>query len=157
MEVLMSIEEGTRAVDAAELERLAVFAMERLGLPQSAEVSVSFVSDGTIAALNEEYRGKAGPTDVLSFECDGLDDGFPIDEGGSAYALGDILIAPEVAYRQAHDLGERYEDELALLLVHGVLHLCGYDHIDDDEARVMEEQQRKLLAQWRASSAEGGC
>ena len=87
------------------------------------------------------------PTDVLSFECDGLDDGFPVPEG-SGPVLGDIVIAPEVAKAQAQANGHGYDEEIDLLVVHGLLHLCGYDHIDDEDAAVMEPLQDAILRSW---------
>lgn len=166
MEVLLDIRHGAERVDGAFVAGLARFAMEQLGLPSKAEVSVTFVDDGEMGDLNFRYRGIEGPTDVLSFECDNLDDDFPDLAGGveadDVYSLGDVVIAPDVAARQAQEYGNSFQDELALLLVHGILHLDGYDHIDDADARRMEAKQAQILSQWKASSAgvgtaESGC
>ncbi len=159
MEVL--IDYAYRASDLADLpiEKLALFVMAEQNLPESAEVSISFVDDETMTDLNGRYRGKDGPTDVLSFECDGIDDIFPTDtkpktSGGEpafcdrTYELGDIVIAPDVAARQCTTYATTFEGEISLLLVHGLLHLCGYDHIDDDDAQIMEARERVLLGQW---------
>jgi probable rRNA maturation factor len=89
------------------------------------ELSVSFVSAEEMAELHVKYAGEPGPTDVLSFTMD--------EEG----LLGDVVICPEVAAEQGRDLSE----ELRLLLVHGILHLLGYDHEEEDERRAMWKQQ----------------
>lgn len=137
------------------LEELARFALKRLALPATTELSITFVDIDEMARLNGAYRGKEGPTDVLSFECDNLDDSFPVsrDEKG-LYALGDVIIAPAIAQRQATEYETTFEEELELLLVHGILHLCGYDHIDDEEAAVMEGKQAELLRAWRSGEDE---
>lgn len=155
MRVLMGMEGFSDAIDEARITDLCVSCMRTLGLPESTELSVSFVDNDIIAELNEEYRGKEGPTDVLSFECDNIDDDFPGEQDELDYTLGDIIIAPDVARAQAQELHETLSDEIELLVVHGVLHLCGYDHIEDDEAALMEQKQQELLALWRAHS-EGG-
>lgn len=157
MEILIQTDYGADIIDEAFVSEVCEFAMNMQGLPEHAEVSVTFVDNQTMAGLNGEYRGKSGPTDVLSFECDNLDDGFPsAPEDGPAsvdvYSLGDIVIAPDVAAIQAQDYSDSFNDELALLLVHGILHLCGYDHIEDDEAQVMEDRQREILSAMKASS-----
>lgn len=91
-----------------------------------------------------------GPTDVLSFECDNIADDMTAADGPACpiYELGDIIIAPDVAARQAEEYGNSFEQEISLLLVHGLLHLCGYDHIQDDEAEVMEGREKELLTAW---------
>lgn len=135
-----------------ELSELARFVLEHEEMPENTEVSITFVDDEEITRLNEEYRGKVGPTDVLSFECDGLDDVMEITEGEEAevFELGDIVIAVDVVERQAEGYGNTFAEETELMLVHGLLHLCGYDHIEDDEAEEMEALQNELLAEWRS-------
>lgn len=155
MRVLVDIRHGEGRVDEAGASALAAFAMAELGLPEEAEVSVTFVDDAEIAGLNSLYRGIDGPTDVLSFECDNLDDGFPdacapgAGCEGRVYSLGDVVIAPDVAARQARAYGNTLEEELSLLLVHGILHLNGYDHVDDADAELMEARQSEILSCWR--------
>lgn len=133
-----------QAVDVEALAR-AVLAHEHL--PEETEVSITFVDDDEMHRLNKEYRGIDRPTDVLSFECDGMPepDDLPLPEG-EVWALGDVIIAPDVAERQTADYGTSFTDELSLLLVHGLLHLCGYDHIEDDEAEEMEGLERQILS-----------
>ncbi len=91
------------------------------------ELSVSLVNTEEMAQLHVQYAGEAGPTDVLSFTMD--------EEG----LLGDVVICPEVAATQSEDLA----NELRLLLVHGILHLLGYDHQEDQERREMWERQER--------------
>ena len=147
---------GYREDDIARLpiRELALFALTQEDLPDATEVSVSFVDNDEIAALNEEYRGKTGPTDVLSFECDmdEEDEAFP---EGEVFELGDVIIAPDVAEAQTATFGTTFEQEISLLLVHGLLHLCGYDHIEDDEALEMQAREREILGAWFASRGLG--
>ena len=151
MQVLMDCSYGEELIAGLPLEELALFVLEDEGAPANSEVSLSFVDDTHMARLNGEFRGKTGPTDVLSFECDGLDDGFDaLPEGVSdvPFELGDVIIAPDVAQRQSIEFGHSFEAEMSLLLVHGLLHLLGYDHIDDEEAEEMEARERELLGAW---------
>jgi probable rRNA maturation factor len=127
-------------------ERLGAFVMSMEDVPEAAELSVAVVDADEMAHLNERYRGVAGPTDVLSFGCDD-----PCPAGSDEpITLGDVIIAPEVAVRQAAELGTTVEAELNLLLVHGVLHLLGYEHDDDEGARAMQDRERVLLDAWSA-------
>ena len=153
MEALITVDHGEDLIDASRVERLIAFAADQLELPDPSEVSVTFVTDEEMARLNEGFRGKQGPPDVLSFECDTLDDGFPQEEEG--FEAGDIIIAPDVAAAQASELGHALAQEIDTLLVHGLLHLIGYDHIEEEEAQVMEGLQEDILASWR-QGIEGG-
>lgn len=130
-----------------DIERLVRFVVEREGKPKDTEVSISFVDDEEIHALNREYRGVDAPTDVLSFECDGASDEIDMPYvDGMGFELGDIVIAVDVAERQAPGYGMSFADEMSLLITHGLLHLCGYDHMEQDEAEVMEARERELLS-----------
>jgi probable rRNA maturation factor len=108
---------------------------------ERAECSVVVVDDATMAVLNHTHRGVAGPTDVLAF---------PMTEGRfgalSPELLGDVVISAETAARQAREAGRGLRDELALLLVHGLLHLVGYDHGTVQERQRMWRKQRRVLA-----------
>ena len=130
-----------------DIEELAEFVIRAEEKPESTEVSISFVTEEEIHDLNREWRGVDRPTDVLSFECDNLDDDFAV-AGEAVYELGDIVIAPDVAERQAPEYGLTFADETSLLVTHGLLHLCGYDHMEDGEAQVMEERERELLSEF---------
>jgi probable rRNA maturation factor len=125
-------------------ERLAHFVLRMEAAPDAVELSVALVDVDEIAHLNAGFRGVEGPTDVLSFECD---EPIPVDSD-EPIAIGDVVIAPEVAERQAAELSTTVEAELDLLLVHGVLHLLGYDHETDEDAAVMQARERVLLTAW---------
>ena len=131
-------EEGTERF----VSELTGFVLDEEGVLRSTELSVSFVDPGRIGQLNAEFRGVDRPTDVLSFPCDDPDE---VPEGETVF-LGDIVVAPEVVLPQSREFGNTYESELSLLLTHGVLHLLGYDHIEDDEAEEMEARERAILA-----------
>ena len=122
--------------------------------------AVDIASEMELLQLNRDYRDVDRPTDVLSFECDGYEDGdIPVVEGMS-FELGDIVIAPDVAERQAPEFGLSFADEMSLLITHGLLHLCGYDHMQDDEAEIMEAREKELLTKFwgrpfKRSAVEG--
>jgi probable rRNA maturation factor len=136
-------------LDPSAFERLATFVLEREDAPVSVELSIALVDMDEMGQLNEEYRGKSGPTDVLSFVCDDPCAAVGPDE---PVMLGDVVIAPDVAVAQAAEYGHTVEEELNLLLVHGVLHLLGYDHEDDADAEVMQARERALLVAWAAAT-----
>jgi probable rRNA maturation factor len=130
------------ALDA--FERLGAFVLRMEEAPDEIELSVALVGTDEMTRLNGQYRGQEGPTDVLSFGCD---DPCPT-EAGEPVTLGDVIIAPDVALAQAAEFGTTAESELNLLLVHGVLHLLGYDHETDADAAVMQAREQLLLAAW---------
>ncbi|MCR5582173.1 MAG: rRNA maturation RNase YbeY [Eggerthellaceae bacterium] len=153
MEITVNFDYGKEDVESLPIAQLAEFVVTHEGKPANTEMSISFVDDEEMTRLNEGYRGKQGPTDVLSFECDNLDDEFDADAPEDApYELGDIVIAVDVCKRQTQEYGTTFQEELELLITHGCLHLCGYDHIVDEEAEVMEARERELLAAWRGRS-----
>ena len=135
-------------LELTAFERLAAFALEREEAPDAVELSIALVSLAEMTELNGRYREKEGPTDVLSFPCD---DPCAVVEPGEPVALGDVVIAPEVAEAQAAEYGHSVEEELNLLLVHGVLHLLGYNHESDEDAAVMQARERAVLQAWAAS------
>lgn len=145
---VVSAREG-ETLDLDMFRNLASFALEYQGAPSECEVSVALVEVPQMSDLNHEYRNIDGPTDVLSFPCDDPADG--VGPSG-VITLGDVIIAPEIAAQQAEQLGHPLTEELELLLVHGVLHLLGYDHIDDGDAEVMQAREREVLTSWRARS-----
>jgi probable rRNA maturation factor len=118
-------------VTAAWVGKVATKASQAAGRGQ-AELSVVFVGAARIKALNA-YRGKKVPTDILSFPAERPED------------LGDIFICPPEARRKAAERGLTYKEYLALLVVHGVLHLAGYDHRTAKESSVMEAMEKKIL------------
>jgi len=137
-------------LDPAGFMRLAEFVLVAEEAPVNCELSIALVDLDEMTELNGEYRGKSGPTDVLSFECD---DPCAIASADQPVMLGDVIIAPEVAEAQALEYGHTVEEELNLLLVHGILHLLGYDHIDDKDALAMQARERTVLDAWATESA----
>ena len=105
------------------------------------EVSVLFADDAAVQALNRDWRGKDKPTNVLSFPAED----FPEIEGLSP-PLGDIALAFETCQREAVEKEIPVSEHLTHLILHGILHLLGYDHIEDEEATEMEDLERQLLA-----------
>jgi probable rRNA maturation factor len=120
------------------------------GVSGDAELSLLFVDEDVIADLNRRYMDADGPTDVLAFPIDdapraghGADGDAPLGPG--PLLLGDVVVCPTVAQSQAPEHTGTYEDELALLVVHGVLHVLGHDHAEADEAAAMQARERELL------------
>ncbi|MGH9043268.1 MAG: rRNA maturation RNase YbeY [Acidimicrobiales bacterium] len=162
VDVFCADEQSTSSVDLERLGALARFVLENRGLRSGAEVSILFVDPPAIAALNERFLGRVGPTDVLSFpvEDDLMASGRFPDAGGNGpgagseeqppLLLGDVVICPEVATSKATELGVPAGDNLELLVVHGLLHLLGMDHEIDAEAEVMEALERELLSAFAA-------
>jgi probable rRNA maturation factor len=107
---------------------------------RASETSVVLTSDAAVAKLNAQWRNKRGPTDVLSFPADDR----PLRRGGPAL-LGDVVVAYGVAVRDSRAEGKPLGDHLAHLVVHGTLHLVGYDHDSDDAAERMEAIERRIL------------
>ena len=149
----MSIEinnESAIDVDETVLQRLAVYALDAMHVHPDAELAIVLVDEGAMEQLHVQWMDEPGPTDVLAFPMDDLrpsrgdDDGDP--EPG---LLGDVVICPEVAKRQARDAGHSTEDELHLLCTHGILHLLGYDHAEPEEHKEMFGLQGELLEVWR--------
>ncbi len=114
------------------------------GVERECYVSVSIVSDEDIAQTNAEWRDVDAPTDVVSLECERPDD--PDLAPGEPCELGDIVLAPAYIEAQAARFGTTFADECRLLLVHGVLHLLGHDHLDDESAGAMEALEDRILS-----------
>ena len=138
----------------APLAQTAVDAVaDVLGIPEGYEVSILACDDAKIAILNEDFRDKAGPTNVLSWPAE---DRAPLVPGehpqklGSPdpmdTELGDIAISFDTCAREATEQGKSFDDHVLHLLIHGTLHLLGYDHIKEADAEVMEELERSILA-----------
>jgi probable rRNA maturation factor len=158
-EVFVADEQNDVAVDAKRWATLVEQVLAAEGVRGAAELSVLFVAEDEIALLNEQFLGKAGPTDVLAFPIDAAEvevlatpspastgpDRSPPDPGDEPLLLGDVVICPAVAARQAPDHAGTVDDELALLVVHGTLHVLGYDHAERDEAERMRGRERALL------------
>lgn len=148
------VNESGSEVDTGAILAVARHALAETGVSPLAELSVLLVDVDYMADLNHRWMGAEGPTDVLAFpmEDGGLDHG-PGEEGGEPTLLGDIVLCPEVAQRQARAAGHPVGDELDLLTVHGLLHLLGYDHAEPEEEREMFTLQARLLQSWRLARA----
>jgi probable rRNA maturation factor len=159
IDVFVADEQSARKVDCERWARLAEGVLDAEGVHGDAEMSVLFVDEETIASLNERFMGEKGPTDVLSFPIDeedaaagrspdngGTGPGWePPEEGTLPTMIGDVVVCPAVAFKNARQRAHSYEDEIALLVVHGILHLLGMDHEDDGEAEEMEAREQELL------------
>jgi probable rRNA maturation factor len=157
IDVFAADEQQAHPIDVARWAGLARQVLAARGVKGETEVSLLFVDEDAMAALNEQFLGKSGPTDVLSFpiEDEPGPTGRSPDLGGSGPGtsaeqgaltlLGDVVICPEVAFRHAAEHEVPLEDEVALLVVHGLLHLLGLDHEDDAEAEQMEALEQQLL------------
>jgi len=113
------------------------------------ELSLELADDARVAELNASFRGKAGPTNVLSFPGlapEELSAALAAGRAGPPLPIGDVILAYETAAREAAEQGKPLSHHLAHLIVHGTLHCLGYDHQGDDEAAIMEEQERGILA-----------
>lgn len=149
----MSIEianESGVEVDTDAILAVARHTLTETGVSPLAELSILLVDAAYMADLNHRWMGGDGPTDVLAFPMEegGLDRG-PVDDAGEPTLLGDIVLCPEVARRQAATAGHTTGHELELLTVHGTLHLLGYDHAEPEEEREMFALQDRLLHSWR--------
>ena len=133
--------------DSPGLVRLATFALDQLRIHPMAELSVLLVDEPTMSSYHEKYMGEPGPTDVLSFPMDELrppED----DEEPPLGLLGDIVLCPAVTDRQAREHDRTAREEAEYLLVHGLLHLLGYDHAEPAEKAEMFGLKDKILAAW---------
>ncbi|KAA9395030.1 rRNA maturation RNase YbeY [Kocuria coralli] len=131
------------AYDPQRQRALIGHCFTRLHLADSVELSIALVDEEEMARLHMEWMDLPGPTDVLSFPMDELSAGTA--ETPADGTLGDIVLCPPVAARQAQAAGHSTEDEFFLLTVHGILHLLGHDHAEDQERQVMFDLQRDLL------------
>lgn len=135
-------------VDGRALTELAAATLRAELVPQDAEVMITIVGTARMADLNQRHMGKAGPTDVLAFPLAEFAPGVPPPASGDGppVALGDVFICPDVVADNAARAGVPFADEMALMVVHGLLHLLGYDHVVDSEAEQMEQRERDLLS-----------
>lgn len=134
-------------LDGEAITRFASAVLDAEGVEQDAHMTIRFVEDDEIAALNATHMGKTGPTDVLSFPIEDASPGNPPTraEGGPPLDLGDIFIATHVVREHAEGFGVGFEDELHLMVCHGILHLLGWDHLTDEEAEAMESRESQHL------------
>lgn len=140
--------EGFTDIDTGGIADFAVGTLDREGVARDAALMIALVTADEIAALNEAYMGKSGPTDVLSFPIEDAQPGNPPvrEPDGPPLSLGDIFISPAVVSEHADEYGVSFEDELFLMVCHGVLHILGWDHQTDTEAEAMERRESEHLA-----------
>ena len=136
-------------VDEIELVALARHVLSSQGVSPLAELSLMIVDVKHMERLHEVYMGEPGPTDVLAFPMDELRPGL-VNEEPEEGVLGDLVLCPAVAARQASEAGHAEPEEMQLLTVHGILHLLGYDHAEPGEHKEMFDLQAALLTQWRS-------
>ncbi|NBP86245.1 MAG: rRNA maturation RNase YbeY, partial [Mycobacteriaceae bacterium] len=154
----MSIEVSNESgVDVSEEELISIarFVIRKMKVNPSAELSMLLLDTDAMADLHMRWMDLPGPTDVMSFPMDELEPGGRPDapEPGPSM-LGDIVLCPQFAAKQAQAAGHSLGHELALLTVHGVLHLLGYDHGEPEEEREMFALQNRLLEEWVADQVE---
>jgi probable rRNA maturation factor len=152
VEVVVDDQQTDVAIDAPRWGRLAADALRCEGA--RGELTLTFVDADEMTALNGEHMGLDRPTDVLSFPLDSLEDE-PL--AGAPVLLGDVVICPSVAAEAAPTHAGTLDDELALLVVHGCLHVMGYDHAEPDDARVMRSRELELLVahHWHGDAPAG--
>jgi probable rRNA maturation factor len=181
LSVFVANEQVEQPVDEEGLARLARLAMDCEGVQES-ELSILLVDEQVMMQLNRRYMGEERPTDVLAFPIDGPSPasgppegpagprGFAADRYGDDLAgalddyeedeedddapwlLGDVVLCPSYAAAQARRAGQSLRAELELLTVHGILHLCGFDHAEPDDEREMRSRTEELLSRWRAEA-----
>ena len=142
MQILLKNRQRTFPIATRRLKAAAVAILSALGCPDDTELSLSIIGDHSIRILNRDYLGRDKPTNVISFslqegDCSGI----------NPYALGDVIISADTAAREAYNAEIEFFERLVFLLIHGILHLCGYDHEKSGEsaARKMEQKERELF------------
>ena len=169
--VFLADEQDSVAIDVRRWTQLAEAVLRAEGVRGHCELNVLFVSERDMADFNTEHMGQAGPTDVLSFPIDADElmlhamhdplrsgpDRAPIDVDDLPLLLGDVVVCPTVAEKQAPTHAGTLDDELALLIVHGILHVLGHDHADVEDRQRMWTRERELLSllHWRGDAPAG--
>ena len=133
--------------DTNRIKSLADFSLRSLGIHPESELSISLVDMEEMSSLHMRWLDESGPTDVLSFPMDELKPNSSSDGPG---ILGDIVLCPEYAKKQDVEIGHSLQAELEVLVVHGVLHLLGFDHRENDEKTMMFSRQDEILREWRS-------
>jgi len=170
-EVFCADEQKDVPVDLDRWQTLATEVLRAEGVRGLCELSLLFVSEQEMTELNELHMGKPGPTDVLAFPIDAAEaelvlhgqppsrgpDRSPPDPGDMPLLLGDVVLCPAVAQRQAPSHAGNYDDEMALLVVHGVLHVMGYDHDEPEALAAMRARELELLQahHWGGPAPDG--
>ena len=134
MNVLIDASYRAEDIEALPIRQLCLHTLAMQEAPTDTEVSLTFVTDDGL-----DYDGILGLDYVLE----------DAEDGDDVFCLGDIVIAPDVATRQTQEFGTDFQEEVELLVVHGLLHLCGYDHIDPEDAELMKAPAQEVLSAWR--------
>lgn len=144
------INETDRDIDVAEFVALADHVLTAMHVSTGVELNILFIEPEPMADLHVRWMDLPGPTDVMSFPMDELRPGTP-EKPTPEGTLGDICICPQVAEAQAREAGHSAAEEMLMLATHGMLHLLGYDHAEEEERREMYDLQRRLLLTFLAS------
>ena len=154
--------ESGMAVDEVALAELARAVLDKMKVTPLADLSVLLIDDAAMATLHEQWMDLPGPTDVMAFPMDTLPNpaapagaGPGADQEQGPAMLGDIVLCPQVAAKQAAGAGHSTEAELYLLTTHGLLHLLGYDHGSPEEETEMFELQSDLVTSWARATQRG--
>ena len=167
VEIFCADEQSDILIDIPRWRQLSENILRSQGVRGATELTLMFVPETAIAGLNEQYMGKVGSTDVLAFPLDAIEsfcspgpgaisrgpERVPIDLNDLPILLGDVVVCPIVASRQAHSHAGNLDDEIALLIVHGILHVLGFDHDTEDKAKKMQNCERDLLEKhhWKST------
>lgn len=168
VEVFVSNEQTDCVVDEQRWQRLATDVLRAEGIRGQAEMALLFVSRQSIAEMNRVHMGSDAPTDVLAFPIDMIDNSraagptarsmAPVlartDAAELPLLVGDVVVCPAVADEQAHSHAGNFDDEIALLVTHGVLHILGYDHDNETNATKMRDREKSLLEElhWKGAA-----
>jgi probable rRNA maturation factor len=143
MEILIKNQQKRIKLNQRKIKEIIKKVLQYLKVDEETEISILFTDDKFIRSLNNKYRGNDKPTDVLSFS---LQEGaVKSSEVESDKLLGDIIISADSAQRQANNLNHSMEKELTVLLIHGLLHLTGYDHEKNKDYKIMREEEIEIL------------
>jgi len=148
MEILIDNRQSDVEIEEEFLEKLARHLLLLEGVDESAELSIVLLTEREVKELNSRYRGVNSATDVLSFSM--LEGGGKManPDGLLPLLLGDVVICPRLVATNAEEYGHTFKEELSLTLLHGILHLLGYEHRTKVEQRAMAERERKVLAEF---------
>jgi probable rRNA maturation factor len=144
------LNETDAVLDELELVAISRYVLEQMRVHPRAELCIRLVDEAAMETLHVQWMDLPGPTDVMSFPMDELRPGREGSEPQEGM-LGDIVLCPSVAAKQAREAGHATEEELLLLTTHGILHLLGFDHAEPDEEKEMFELQRQLLLTFLAT------
>ncbi|MEE9178899.1 MAG: rRNA maturation RNase YbeY [Acidimicrobiia bacterium] len=141
-------DEQSEQIGLSDLRLLAEMVLSEEGYPEDTELTILLIDDEEMSEYNGRFLNRSGPTDVLAFPVEDLLPGVvpEHDPHGPPLMIGDVIVAPAYIRRQATENSVAFEDEMALMVTHGVLHLIGYDHLIDEDAERMEQRERDLLA-----------